>query len=506
MILTNELLFDYQRCKRRSFLNAYGDLREVDPKTELALKIQQDSQTHRENILAEMNVEKLPYSRGNWAASARATLDLMRQGVECIANGVLLVEGTSSLPVESSQDAALLSRPDLLVKQAGKSIFGNWVYIPVDIRFSKRPKRDYQIMAAFHSLVLAEIQGVRPEVAWLILREKGKYTVDLAALMPLMSSIAAECFHTLDKQIEPELFISRHPCEMCRWFSSCHAIAKSTRHISLLPGVTSKRYEMLLKLNLTTVEALANVNPAELAIHLLDNCRGEPDVAAEVAATLKLQAQAVAYNMAIPLPAPLDFAAANLPTYPVELYFDIEAQPEMDLAFLHGVLVVDRTARRQIFYPFLAERPEDEGIAWAQFLQLVERYPQAPIFHFCEYEAQTVKKLGRRYGTPSSQWRSLLYRFVDLHKWATKTVVMPVESYSLKTLARWLGFEWRNKKANGAQCILWYNQWLENPEDRQHLDSILLYNEDDCRATYILKEWLSGFLNQVYRNHERLSS
>lgn len=502
-MLTNELLFDYQRCQRRSFLNAYGDRRQLDPKSELALKIQQDSQIHRQSILAEMTVEQLPYNRGDWAGSARATRELMSQGVERIANGVLLVEGTCGLPVESSEGAALLSRPDLLVKQAGKSVFGNWLYVPADIRFSKRPKRDYQIIAAFHSLLLEGIQGVRPEVAWLILREKGKYTVDLSAFMPIMSSLAADCFHTLEKQVEPDLFIARHSCEMCRWFSSCHAIAKHTRHLSLLPGVTPKRYELLLEQNLTTVEALANAKPTELASYLLDNCHGEPAVAAEVAATLKLQAQAAAYNTPIALPPLPNFSAADLPTYPVELYFDIEAEPEMDLAFLHGVLLVDRTAKRQTFYPFLAEKPEDEGRAWAQFLDLVERYPEAPIFHFCEYEAQTVKKLARRYGTSYDRWRPLLYRFVDLHKWATKTVVLPVESYSLKSLARWLGFEWRDKTANGAQCIVWYNQWQEMPE-RKYLDSILVYNEDDCRATYILKEWLSGFLNKVYSKNEIL--
>ncbi|TAF56915.1 MAG: hypothetical protein EAZ61_02550, partial [Oscillatoriales cyanobacterium] len=48
-------------------------------------------------------------------------------------------------------------------------------------------------------------------------------------------------------------------------------------------------------------------------------------------------------------------------------------------------------------------------------------------------------------------------------------------------------------RANGAQCICWYNEWLETA-DRDRLAWIVDYNEDDCRATYQLKIWLEQFL------------
>ncbi|NET50789.1 MAG: hypothetical protein F6K09_19280, partial [Merismopedia sp. SIO2A8] len=36
-------------------------------------------------------------------------------------------------------------------------------------------------------------------------------------------------------------------------------------------------------------------------------------------------------------------------------------------------------------------------------------------------------------------------------------------------------------------------QWL-NTGNRSCLDAIQRYNEDDCRATYKLKDWLAKFL------------
>jgi uncharacterized protein len=182
-----------------------------------------------------------------------------------------------------------------------------------------------------------------------------------------------------------------------------------------------------------------------------------------------------------------------LPIAPIELYFDIEAEPELNLDYLHGVLVIDRYNNTEKYYEFLAESAAEEGVAWEQFLELMWTYPIAPIFHFCDYEVKTFKRLAKLYNTPAYMWKPVLKRFVDIHKYVTQKAIMPVESYALKPIARWLGFEWRDAKANGAQCVCWYDDWLKTG-DRSILEAIVRYNEDDCRATYVVKDWLTNFL------------
>ncbi|MDB9324618.1 TM0106 family RecB-like putative nuclease, partial [Nodularia spumigena CS-590/02] len=150
-------------------------------------------------------------------------------------------------------------------------------------------------------------------------------------------------------------------------------------------------------------------------------------------------------------------------------------------------------ANTEKFYSFLAEKPEEEGLIWQQFLDLVWQYPQAPIYHFCVYEVDTVKRLAKLYSTPKSSVSPVLNRFVDVYEQLTKSVALPIESYALKAIARWLGFEWREKEASGAKCIYWYDQWLETG-DRTLLDVIQSYNEDDCRATRSVKDWLVQFV------------
>jgi uncharacterized protein len=194
---------------------------------------------------------------------------------------------------------------------------------------------------------------------------------------------------------------------------------------------------------------------------------------------------------------PQPFTATDtLPTASVELYFDIEAEPELQLDYLLGVLVIDKLAGTETFHPFLAEHPSDEALIWQQFLELVSLYPDAPIFHFSDYEVETIKRLARVYNTPREFIRPLLSRFVDVHQRVTHAAILPVESYSLKHLARWLGFEWRDVGVTGSQCVCLYDQWLKSG-DRSLLDVILRYNEDDCRATQKLKDWLVGFMQNA---------
>ncbi|MGF1990541.1 MAG: TM0106 family RecB-like putative nuclease [Nostoc sp. ZfuVER08] len=481
MLINAELLLQYQRCKRRSFLDIHGDKGLRDAPNELLGKLQQDKIAHQLTNLAQLSYQRPNYPSGNWKTGEKATLELMQRGVEYIHKGVL--------SATYSEAYTLLSRPDLLVKQPGQSHFGDWMYVPANIELGKRPKQEYQVVAAFHAQVLATVQGVIPDTALLILRTKNtNYTVDLFKWTPQMQQILEEFTQILELPNPPEVFISRQKCNLCHWYSQCYAVAQTQQHLSLLPGVTPIRYTQLQTLDITTLESLANTSPA-----ILENLVGFDN---QVAGKLVVQAQSVLQKRPLILPYPLPKENITF-TAPIELYFDIEAQPDLDLNYLLGVLVVDRVANTEKFYSFLADKPEDEELVWQQFLNLVWQYPQAPIYHFCTYEFDTVQRLAKLYKTPYSSVRPVLNRFIDVYEQLTQSVALPVESYALKAIARWLGFEWRNPEASGAKCIYWYDQWLETG-DRTLLEGIQSYNEDDCRATRIVKDWLVKFFTDEY--------
>jgi len=67
-------------------------------------------------------------------------------------------------------------------------------------------------------------------------------------------------------------------------------------------------------------------------------------------------------------------------------------------------------------------------------------------------------------------------------------------SYSLKALATYLGFKWRDETPSGALSIQWFNDYIES-KDEDILKRILEYNEDGCKATMILKDNLVDLSN-----------
>lgn len=564
MLIEDQQLLFYQRCHRRAFLDVYGDRTQKEPPSDFLLKLIADSGTYRKTVLGDRAYSQPEYPYKDWEAGVQATLELMKQGVDRIYGGVLLFhtgrppaqlpeaeagdlysppyqEGAgainsppyqggagaidsppyqggaggdlspqiSDLILESDRDflsrlpdgITLLSHPDLLVKKTGVSIVGDWTYIPQDIRLGKRPKLDYQLVAALHAQILAWLQGTTPDRSVLLLRDRRPYSVNLKQRLPQLHEIILDYITMLRERREPEIFISRQKCSLCQWHADCHAIAKSQNHLCLLPGITPNRQARLEALNLTTVESLAQSSPEVLNPY--------PEFENDVAQQVIRQAEAVWQNRAILRTESEGDGNGTIPHQnnsrngsepdpfwlqaPVELYFDIEAQPDLNLDYLHGVLVVDRRSQTETFYPLLAETVADEEAMWEQFLTLVWRYPIAPIFHFCDYEAKTIARLAKLYNTPAYLWRPLMKRLVDIHYQVVQTVTLPVESYALKSIARWMGFEWRDGKANGAQCVCWYEQWLKTG-DRTLLDAIVRYNEDDCRATYHVKRWLADFV------------
>ncbi|MBE9006909.1 TM0106 family RecB-like putative nuclease [Fortiea sp. LEGE XX443] len=488
MLINAEHLLQYQRCKRRPVLDINADKSQRDAPNDLLAKLHQDKIAYHRGILAGFTYEQPKYSPGNREAVEAETLELMQRGVEYIYHGVLL-SNYQDWTDTASEKYTLLSRPDLLIKQPGQSCFGDWMYVPASMELGKRPKQEYQAVAAFHAQVLANVQGVTPDTAWLLLRTKDSgYPVDLAKWTPQMLKILEEFIQALQVSDAPEMFISRQKCNLCHWHSQCYAIAQSQNHLSLLPGVTPVRYAQLQALSLTTLESLANTSPTTL--------EDLPGFDSIVATKLVIQAQSVIEKRPLILPTSLPKAEITF-TAPVELYFDIEAQPDLDLDYLLGVLVVDRQKNTQQFYSFLAETPADEELVWQQFLDLVWQYPNAPIYHFCVYEFDTVKRLAKLYRTPYSLVNPVLNRFVDIYEQLIQSVTLPVESYALKVIARWLGFEWRDKEASGAKCIYWYDKWLETG-DRSFLEIIQRYNEDDCHATRSVKDWLTNFFQNEY--------
>lgn len=497
LVLRDDLLLNYTRCSRRAYLNLKGDATQAEPPKAFVQKLRRENQRQIRSLCDRDPTQSAQYPRGDWQAGYEATLTLMAQGVERIEHAVLwlpfsriserLRTWANFSDVAEIPPFAGLGRPTLLVRQPGQSCFGNWRYDVLNVKLGKRPKSEYKLIAAFQAFLLSQIQECWPE-AQLQLRTERRYTVDVVAWQERLWATILDLLNTLQQPTAPEVFISRQRCGLCQWQTSCVTVAREIQHLSLVPGVTPARYAALQELAVTELEQLATVpfptEDAPLALPI------------EVSTRLQQQARSLLYAQAIPIPnsgIPLP-----IPESPIELYFDLEAEPERQVDFLFGVLCVNHQQETEQFYALTAKQPEEEPLIWQQFLALVDRYPHALIYHFSGYEVETLRRLSRHYGLAHRSIQSLLDRCVDIHELIVKSVTLPVESYSLKTIAKWLDFQWRDQGLSGDQTVCLYDEWLETG-DRACLDTIIRYNEDDCRATHHLKTWLAEFWQQNWR-------
>ena len=70
-----------------------------------------------------------------------------------------------------------------------------------------------------------------------------------------------------------------------------------------------------------------------------------------------------------------------------------------------------------------------------------------------------------------------------------KRIIVPTYSNSIKVVAPWLGFKWRQDDVTGTNSMTLYYDYLKT-KDSKLLQKILDYNEDDVLAMKVVREWL----------------
>jgi predicted RecB family nuclease len=164
------------------------------------------------------------------------------------------------------------------------------------------------------------------------------------------------------------------------------------------------------------------------------------------------------------------------------------------VVYLHGF--VEREYARSdtaTFMPHFAAglEPLDEEAAFrGAWEYLTARVQDSTIYYYSKYERTEYKKLAAKYPAVCSvdEVEALFARpamidlYFDIIKRATE---WPLYNQSIKTIAKYLGFQWRDTSPSGAASIEWYNRWIETG-DLALKQRILDYNEDDCLATGVV--------------------
>ena len=358
-----------------------------------------------------------PYT-GDHAAGEAETRRLMAAGAPLIAQAVLRApDGRMGIV-------------DLLERVEGRSALGAYTYEPVEIKTARAIKSVYKLQLAFYGDLLADILGTWPERAHVILVDGSRTSFDLEEIRGLYEGLTLG-LRAVAAGEEPPVHISS-TCGDCPWELTCLPHAEQVRDISLTYGLQRRSALGLRGRGVRTLAALASLDPLEVAQWT--------GIGVGAARLLVTQARALDEGVAVWRdPAAFEPAA-------VDLYFDIEGDPEHDVLYLFGVLVPRALRGRDL--PGVRRRAPRGGGARlpraAGLPRVAARRSRVPL---SPLRARRAAPAGRRHGVDPGRIGGILARLRDLHRDLVSSVVLPVYSYSLKAVAKHLGHAWRHPDA-----------------------------------------------------------
>ena len=396
------------------------------------------------------------------------TVEHMRHGVPLIYQGTLT-------------DGDWTGRPDLLERRDdGESIFGHWYYVPVDVKSTHHLEKYQKLQLVFYATLLERIQKHFPAEPAIINSDGLRMPFAASEFISEFESIVVE-LERIRAGEKPDPVLRKSCFDTGVWGTLCQRFAESTNDIALLYNVDIGKLRTLRSLGIRTIDDAAEMDP-----QMLDGAaKGLRLHGLEV---MKRQAQALKTKSVI-IREPVHFPENGL-----EIHFDIESDPPNDVDYLYGFLL--RGPSGDTYKSFVAKRLEDEKMMWKEFLAWLETLPsEYTVYHFAPYEVTRLSVLEDRYG--GSAWLDLFRsHMIDLKEIVTHSITFPLYFYGLKYVAPFLGFSWRSNVKGGSQSVDVFETYLET-RDEALLDSILLYNEDDVRATAFLKDWLAKYAGDV---------
>lgn len=500
MKITPSLLFNYLQCPHKPWRDLYGPAeeksKEVNPFLQL---LWENGVSHEKEIISNFTEDFIDLSEGSFDERVQRTKQAMDAKVKNIYQGVIQFEDMFGIP-------------DLLTREE------NCGYVPIDIKsgnalegedsdngIAGKQKKQYAVQLCLYSDVLYNLGYSSVKKGYILDGEKNLVKYDFSAPLGTRSLQTYWDFYIETKEKVKELVSNKiqnlpalsGTCKLCQWQESCKKWAKDTGDLTLIFNLGRKvRDIMLSETNIHTVKDLSesNLNP------ILERKEAEDGflkgIGEKSLKTAKKRAKILCDNSP-----PILYNKLVLPKVAFECYLDVEDEPTKDLLYLTGVYI--RTNTISEYKSFLAENPnkESEKKAWAEFWTFVRTLPigNFAFYYYSKHEKTTFRKLQKKYPDVISQEEIEEFfidkNVIDLYDIVTKNTDWPLSSYSIKSIATFLGFRWRDVSPSGAASIEWYNRYLETG-DKTILNRILEYNEDDCIATIYLKDKLEELNNQ----------
>jgi predicted RecB family nuclease len=488
--ITASMLYNFIQCPHRVSLDLYGDNAKKDEVSVFVQLLWEKGNEYEKEVIENLDIPFTDLSSLRGDEKENATTEAMSRGDDLIYSGRI-------------KDSALLGEPDLLKKHGDG-------YVAGDIKSGageeggsdlddRKPKKHYAVQLALYTDILEKLESCagRTPFVWDIHGEEIIYDLEELQGKKNPTSLWSVYQDTLTQvqRISSNEGVTSPAnmsiCKLCQWRIACLNDLIQINDLSLVPELGRAKRDSLLSL-------FRNLN--ELTDADIDSLiKGSKTVIPGIGAGTLRRFQ-VRARMLLNSDAPFLTESVNLTPSKIELFFDIETDPMRDICYLHGFIVrenQENKTERYISYFADSPAPDDEKKAFKDAFEFIKDSQPCMIYYYSKYERTIWRKLQKRYPDVASEeeiedifsTENSVDLYFDVVKPKTE---WPTRDYSIKTLASYLGFSWRDTDPSGASSIEWYHRWVES-RDNTIKNRILEYNEDDCVATRVLLDGIRSF-------------
>ena len=472
--INDHLLRSWIRCRRKAWLDIYGDKQNKLWTAHSTLQL-------NHQIDCFHNLSQKSYGIGIQACEEGKNIAYgVRIKYPLIKNRII----KANLPI--------------LRKTSGESIWGNYAYQPILARQGKKITREHKLTLAMTGLLINNLQKFQVQKGLILHKENEVIKVEKIKLSDNINTDLIGSLLNLEKDIEsrnpPPITSNRKKCTICSWRKDCDAVAIKEGRLSEVSGIGEKRELLLNKIGINNIEELAKIKHYKLKEKLEIFGTQHGDISKQII----LQSQSQSTNRAIKLNPEIELN--NLKKAKGLYIYDIESDPDIKHDFLHGFIRLPKNIKNEIslektkYSPLLNLEKNTESFLWKRITKKLSINRDYPIIHYGETEPISLLKLGLRQGADPHEIEALKKRFIDIHLLIREYWCLPVRNYGLKSIAEWIGFEWKQSNVDGARALLWWRQWKKsrkiNKMYSRNLNSIFEYNRDDCIATLMIAKWL----------------
>lgn len=482
-------LYDFVHCPHRISMDTFGDSGERDETSPFVELLWEQGLVHEATIAARLKIT-VNLKLIGVAHREKETLSAMARHEPLIYGGRLTVDD-------------LVGEPDIL----------EWTdlgYVPGDIKSGSgfegdesegKLKRHYAFQLAHYVAILEQLGLGSPTRSPYIVDREGR-RVPYALMDPQGLRNTETWWDGYQTALsEIRLILSRSnnstpalsaACKLCHWHSHCKNVLVAASDLTLISELGRAKRDVISEV-IPTIQAFAQCNPDSYV-------QKKKTVFPGIGVDTFFKFRARAHLLTVPGATAYLKESVDLPAREKEVYFDIEADPMRGVVYLHGF--VEREFGRPGTARFIAHFAEgtepihEEAAFRDAWNYLKARTRDSTIYYYSKYERTEYKKLAEKYPAVCTvEEVEALFAFpvmVDLYfDVVKKATEWPLYDQSIKTIAQYLGFKWRDTSPSGAASIEWYNRWIESG-DSEIKQRILDYNEDDCLATGVVVDGVRG--------------